>query len=125
MLAIGEVAARMGVAPSAIRYYESEGLIDPAVRVSGRRRYPESIFARLTIIRMAQEAGFSIVEIRRLVYGFAPEVAASERWHALAETKLHEIDARIARLERMRTVLHQSLACQCLTLDSCADICWT
>ncbi|HVL65059.1 MAG TPA: MerR family transcriptional regulator [Actinomycetota bacterium] len=66
-IGIGEAAARAGVAPSALRYYESEGLLPPAERVSGRRVYPPGVVDRVALIQTAQAAGFSLAEIRSLI----------------------------------------------------------
>ncbi len=122
---IGEVSKRAGLASSAIRYYEREQLLSPPARLNGRRQYSESVFQELTIVRMAQDAGFTVPEIRHLVRGFSPETAASERWQTLARTKLTEVEHRLQRLERMRAVLIESLQCECLTLTACAEICWS
>ena len=66
-LGIGEVARRAGIATSALRYYESEGLIPLAERRGGRRVYDASILLRLTLIELAKNAGFTIAEIKRLL----------------------------------------------------------
>jgi MerR family redox-sensitive transcriptional activator SoxR len=124
-LTIGEVARRTGLQSSAIRYYESRGLLPKPVRVSGQRRYDEEIFTRLALIRMAQEAGLTIGEIQTLVSGFPDGTPASERWRELALRKLPEVDALIVRMQAVRQVLQESLACGCLTLDACARIGWS
>ena len=123
-LSIGEVARRSGLRPSALRYYEERGLIPPPRRVNGRRRYDAGVLTQLTGIRMALEAGFTIEEVRTLVAGFPVGTPASTRWQALAHRKLAEVDALIARAQAMRRVLEQSLACGCLTLESCAALGW-
>src|SRR5687768_3240104 len=124
-LSIGEVAKRTGVRPSALRYYEDVGILPPARRVNGRRRYDPSVLTQLTVVRMAQEAGFTIAEIRTLVAGFPEGTPASARWQALAQQKLAEVDALIARAQTMRRVLEESLACGCLSLEACARIGWS
>ena len=123
-LSIGEVARRAGINPSAIRYYERAGVLPEPVRISNQRRYDESMLTRLTVVRMAQEAGFSIDEIRTLLNGFPEETPASERWQDLAQRKLPEVDALIQRMLVVREVLMESLRCDCLTLDACADRGW-
>ena len=65
-LTIGDLAHRAGLATSAIRYYERVGLLPPAARVSGQRRYGEDDVARLAFIGAAQHAGFTLAEIREL-----------------------------------------------------------
>ena len=67
MLSIGEVASRVGLRPSAIRYYEEIELVRPAARVSGQRRYEPSTLEQLRLIRFCQGLGFSLAEMRQLV----------------------------------------------------------
>lgn len=115
-LTIGEVARRADLRPSAIRYYESAGLLPPPARVHGQRRYETDVLDRLAVIRFAQQAGFTVAEIRRLLTGFDP----ATRWHALAERKLTELDALIARAQAMKEMLAEGLRCGCLSWDECA-----
>lgn len=119
MLTIGEVARRAGLRPSALRYYEDEGILPPTMRVGGQRRYDEAVLARLAVVRLAQEVGFSVAEIRSLVEGFDEVGVASSRWQELASRKLSEVDALIRRAEHMKQLLEESLGCGCLTLDAC------
>lgn len=119
-LTIGEVARRSGLRPSALRYYESVGVLPAAARHHGQRRYDDAILARLAVVRLAQAAGFSVAEMRALVEGFDEADVEAERWRALAGRKLNEIDTLIARAERMKDLLEASLSCGCLTLDTCA-----
>ena len=123
-LTIGDVARRAGVRTSAIRYYESTGLIPEPRRVGGQRRYGPGVFTHLAVVRMAQEAGFSIEEIRTLVAGFPEGTPAGDRWRELAQRKLPEVDALIARLQAVRLVLEESLRCGCLSLEACAAVGW-
>ena len=119
-LAIGEVARRAGIATSAIRYYEREGLIPRAPRVGGQRRYGPEIVERLTLIQLAQSAGFRIAEVKRLLGGFGRRTPPGPRWRALAERKLEELDERIAEAERMKSVLEAVTRCECPTFEVCA-----
>ncbi len=118
-LTIGEVAKRAGLRPSALRYYEDAAILPPAGRVGGQRRYDETVLARLAVIRLAQEVGFSMAEIRELVEGFDTAGVASERWQEMARHKMADVDALLRRAERMKLLLEASLACGCLTLDTC------
>jgi len=120
MLTIGEVARRAGVRTSALRYYEEVGVLPPATRVGGQRRYDEEILARLAVVRLAQDLGFSVAEIRALVEGFDDVGVPSDRWHELAKRKLTEVDSLIRHAEQMKRLLEESLGCGCLTLDACA-----
>jgi len=119
-LTISAVARRAGVRPSAIRYYESMGLVPAPPRVNGRRRYGLDVLPRLALIAAAQQMGFTIAEIKTLLHGFAPETPAAARWHALAEHKLPEVEALIARAHAMKRLIEESLRCGCLSLEECA-----
>jgi MerR family transcriptional regulator, redox-sensitive transcriptional activator SoxR len=119
-MTIGEVAQKVDLAPSTLRYWESVGILPAPQRVSGQRRYDEQVFQRVAIIRIAQEAGFNVGEIRTLLHGFARNIPPSARWKALASAKLDEIEAQIARAEAMKRVLREGLECDCLRLEECA-----
>ncbi len=119
-LGIGEVGKQAGLASSAIRYYEREGLIPRADRRSGRRVYDENILERLSVIELAKRSGFTIAEIKRLLAGFTRKTPPGERWRRLAENKLRELDERIAEAKRMQAVLRVLTRCECPTFDDCA-----
>ena len=121
-LSISAVARQAGVRPSAIRYYESVGLLPAPPRVSGRRRYDTDVLPRLALIAAAQQMGFTIAEIGTLLHGFSPATPASARWRVLAAQKLPEVEAVIARAQGMKRLLEEALTCGCLTLDACARI---
>src|SRR5690242_11443468 len=118
-LSIGEVARRADLTVSALRYYEREGLIDPPRRQSGKRVYEPKIFEALALIRLAQEAGFTIRETRQLLDGFEVATPASVRWQVLARQKLRQTQELIVRAERVRELLLRLLQCRCTTLSSC------
>jgi MerR family redox-sensitive transcriptional activator SoxR len=117
---IGEVAARSGVPASTIRYYEEIELLPPALRVNGRRRYDNTILPTLRVIRLAQQAGFSIAEIQTLLHDFPVDTLPSTRWQGLARRKLSELDERMQQLQVMKSFLEQTLDCQCRSLEECA-----
>jgi len=119
-LAIGEVARRAGIRPSALRYYDSIGLLPAPKRVSGRRRYDESTVQMLRVVQLAQQAGFTVAEIQTLLHGFAPDTPPAARWQALAKQKIVELDALIVRAQQMRYILENGLNCGCLRLEDCA-----
>ena len=121
-LAIGDVARRTGIRPSALRYYESIGLLPAPKRVNGRRRYDASAVQMLNVVQLAQAAGFTIAEIQTLLHGFAPDTPPAERWQPLARQKLYELDAQIARAQQMKRVLEKGLTCGCLRLEDCAIV---
>src|SRR3954468_8184247 len=119
-LSIGEVSQRSGLAPSAIRYYESLGLVPKPPRTGGKRRYDPSVLEWLSLVALAREAGFTMAEIKRLVSGFTPGSRPAARWHDLASRKLAEIDEMMARAERMRALLRVMLDCGCFRLADCS-----
>ncbi len=123
-MTIGDVARQTGLNTSAIRYYERLGLLPEPARQGGQRRYDREVLTRLAVVRMAQEAGFSLDEVRTLVGGYPEGTPAGERWADLARRKIPEVDALITRLQAVRATLEESLRCGCPTLDACAAIGW-
>jgi MerR family redox-sensitive transcriptional activator SoxR len=115
---IGEVAQRAGVRTSLIRYYERIGLLPAPERVSGQRRYDESVLRRLAVIDVAQRAGLSLDEIAELVH--AGNHPISDQLRELAQRKLPEIDALIDRAQRVREWLQSATGCDCHAIDDCA-----
>jgi MerR family redox-sensitive transcriptional activator SoxR len=116
---IGEVSRRTGLASSAIRYYEREGLIPKAPKEGGRRVYDPEILDRLSVIDVAKRAGLTIRETKQLLSGLAGKRPAAEAWQQLTRDKLEEIEARIESLEQMKHVLEVLMLCDCPTLDDC------
>jgi MerR family redox-sensitive transcriptional activator SoxR len=125
-IGIGEVARRAGVRPSTLRYYEGIGMLPPPERVNGRRRYDGEVLGevldRLAVVRVAQQAGFTISEIRTLLDGFSEDTPPSERWRLLAEEKLPEVEELVERALGMKRLLERSMRCECLRLEDCALI---
>ena len=121
-LTIGEVARRAGVRPSAIRYYESVGLLPAPRRASGRRRYDEGTVRLIATLRFAQRAGFTVAEIRTLFHGFGAEVPPAVQWRKLAERKVVELEELIASARRMRQALEVAMRCGCLRVEDCGVV---
>jgi MerR family transcriptional regulator, mercuric resistance operon regulatory protein len=110
-LTIGKVARAAGVSVETVRYYQRSGLVpEPPRPAGGVRRYSDEIVARLRFIRRAQELGFTLAEIRRLLALGDPQSCGKAR--SLAAAKLALVGARIADLERMRAAL-ESLVVRC------------
>lgn len=118
-LTIGEVARRTGLRPSALRYYESAGVLPPPARVNGQRRYSPDVVRLLRTVRFAQAAGFSVAEVRTLFHGFGAHVPPPARWRKLADRKLTELDALSVRVERMRRALQLAKECGCVRMEDC------
>jgi MerR family transcriptional regulator, redox-sensitive transcriptional activator SoxR len=110
-LLIGELAERAGLAPSAIRYYESIGLLPEPYRVSGQRRYGDDTLKRLEFIAAAQRAGFTLREITELSEGF--DVSA------LAKRKLPEAQAELRLARERKKWLDAAASCDCASPDEC------
>ena len=119
ILSIGEVAERAGVRASAIRYYESLGVLPEPQRENGQRRYPPEAIERVRVIGVAQQAGFSLPEIRALLES-SDQGQVSNQLKTLAERKLPEVEELIVRAQAMKAWLETATGCNCSTLDVCA-----
>ncbi|MFD5915626.1 MerR family transcriptional regulator [Kitasatospora sp. NPDC058201] len=117
-LAIGELARQAGLRPSALRYYESLGLLPAARREGGRRVWPAATLRRLALIRMSRRAGFTLAEIRRLLDD-APDRGATRQWRELAERKLPELDRIVRETQQLRAAVAACLACGCMNFTDC------
>jgi MerR family redox-sensitive transcriptional activator SoxR len=119
-MTISEVARQVGLQPSAIRYYEQIGIMVPAQRVSGQRRYDSTALYRLAVIQRARKTGFTLDEIRELFFGFRDAAPASQRWQELSRRKLAELDQLMGQIKTMRRLLQKMMdCCHCDTLDQC------
>jgi len=118
-LSIGEVAKRTGLRASALRYYEDSGLLPAPDRVSGRRVYHPDVIRRIGLVRFAQGAGFTLLEIKTLIHGFEAKTPLSARWQAMARKKVAELDIQAQRIHRMRQALALSLKCGCVRIEDC------
>jgi MerR family redox-sensitive transcriptional activator SoxR len=116
---IGEVARRTGVAQSAIRYYEAEGLLASPDRKGGKRAFPPEVVDRVLVIRMARELGFSLDDIRVLMNGFSGDTPPPERWRQLALRKLPEVESTILRARAMKELFEKGLRCDCVSMTDC------
>lgn len=117
-LMIGELARRTGVATSALRYYERLGLLWPEGRSNGRRYYDCSSAERVAFIRLCQDAGFTLSEIRRLV---AVGTRRSRSWTRLVKAKLADLEASIARARRAKSLIQHALSCPHRNLANCPN----
>ena len=108
LVPIGELARRTRVAASALRYYERIGLLPPAERAGQRRHYPPSVAERVALVRLYQDAGFTLQEIGRML---AAGSQGRRGWGDLAARKIAELDARIADAQQARTLIKHALEC--------------
>jgi len=119
-LTVSQVASQVGLRPSAIRYYERIGVLTPAQRVSGQRRYDASALHRLAVIQRARQTGFTLPEIRELFFGFREATPASKRWKKLSQRKLVELDSQLEHIRSMQRLIRKLMQrCHCQTLEEC------
>src|SRR6266700_4788044 len=111
-LSIGEVARKTGMRTSTIRYYEKVGLLPPAPRAGGQRRYDPQILERLAIVRFSQFVGLRIIEIKWLL-DEVPGRPPPERWRRLAKERLVKVDALIVEANTVRELLQMTLDHKC------------
>jgi MerR family redox-sensitive transcriptional activator SoxR len=121
LLTIGEVAARAGLATSAIRFYEANGLITSERNSSGHRRFRAEVLRRVSFVKVAQRVGLSLSEIRDALDSLPSSRTPNRRdWAKLAKGWRPLLDERIALLESMRDKLDGCIGCGCLSVDVCA-----
>lgn len=121
LLTIGELAARTGVATSALRFYEERGLIRAERTGAGHRRFPRATARRVAFVVFAQRVGLSLEEIRaELARLPADRTPTRDDWGRLSRTWHTRIDERIAELEQLKRGLTDCIGCGCLSLDRCA-----
>lgn len=120
MLSIGDIAARTGLAVSAIRYYEDEGLVAPERNAGGQRRYIRADIRRLSFVMAAQRFGFKINEIRALLQKLpAGRTPTKKDWAKISRGFRRELDTRISELTKLRDNLDRCIGCGCLSLQRC------
>ena len=120
-LSIGYVAQRTGVAVSALRYYEREGLVRAERTGGGQRRYPRDTLRRIAFIRIAQQVGLNLEEIRNALSGLPDDRTPTKSdWTRLSKAWRPRLDDQIAALTRLRDNLTSCIGCGCLSLQACA-----
>ena len=120
LLTIGEVAARAGIAHSALRFYEAEGLVHSERTDGNQRRYHRSELLRIAFIRVAQRVGLSRDEIREALTTLPASRAPTEKeWARLSQAWRPRLDAQIAVLEGLRDQLDSCIGCGCLSFKVC------
>ena len=120
VLTVGEVAARSGVAVSALHFYESQGLIKSWRNSGNQRRYARDVLRRVAVIKVAQRTGIPLTAIREALATLPDErVPTAEDWERLSTRWRGELDDRIQRLTRLRDQLDGCIGCGCLSLGIC------
>ena len=121
LLSIGQLAGRTGLSVSAIRFYETKGLVAPIRNAGGQRRFARVEIRRLAFVQIAQRLGFALADIQREL-GRLPRGRAPTRadWARISDGFRQVLDTRIATLERMRDRLDGCIGCGCLSMENCA-----
>jgi MerR family redox-sensitive transcriptional activator SoxR len=121
LLSIGDVSARSGVAPSALRYYESLGLITSTRTAGDRRRYRRAVLRRIAVIRAAQRVGLSLEQVQQSFSGLGPDAAPTKaQWSRMSASWRPLLQQRIAELEQVRDNLDGCVGCGCLSMQQCS-----
>ena len=119
-LTIGELSARSGVAPSALRFYEAQGLIASERTTGNQRRYARSTLRRVALIQAGRAAGIPLADLRSAFATLPSDRTPSRRdWERLSRSWRSEIDARLAALHALRDRLTTCIGCGCLSIDRC------
>lgn len=121
-LTIGEVARFAGLQTSAIRYYESMGLLPPPKRINGHRRYDASVLKRLGLIQLVREAGFGIRDLQVLFSDMNTDAPTTTHWQALATEKIAELDALIKRTQATKAWLQEAIQKECKGVEDCVTV---
>jgi MerR family redox-sensitive transcriptional activator SoxR len=120
LLTIGAISERTGVSSSALRFYEAEGLVHAVRSSGGQRRYHRDMIRRVSFIRIAQELGLTLAEIREALASLPDNRTPTQRdWHRLATSWGPRLDEQIAMLQRLRDRLEGCIGCGCLSLQAC------
>lgn len=120
-LTIGDLAARTGLAVSAIRFYETHGIVQPGRNAGGHRRYARADLRRLSFTMAAQKLGFALSDIaEQMAHLPAHKAPTKADWTRISRHFRRDIDARITALETLRDRLDGCIGCGCLSLQSCA-----
>lgn len=119
-LTIGALSRRTGVATSALRFYEEEGLLHATRSDGGQRRYPREAIRRVSFIRIAKEVGLSLEEVGEALASLPDERTPTQQdWQRLSTAWQPRIDHQIRVLERLRDRLSGCIGCGCLSLQVC------
>jgi MerR family transcriptional regulator, redox-sensitive transcriptional activator SoxR len=119
-LTIGEVSSRSGVAPSALRFYEAEGLIGARRSDGNQRRYDRAVLRRIAFIQAGRAAGIPLERIHAALETLPKDRSPNTRdWQRLSRSWREDLDRRIATLEALRGRLTTCIGCGCLSLTKC------
>jgi len=121
LLSIGEISQRTGVATSALRFYESIGLISSQRTTGNQRRFPRPIIRRVAVIKAAQRAGIPLDEIGRAMSTLPADRAPTrDDWERFSRSWKQDLERRIGQLTRIKDDLESCIGCGCLSIENCA-----
>ena len=116
-ISIRFLARRRGIAASALRYYETRGLLKPRRNRAGQRRYPRSDIRRVSIVIIAQKCGFRLRDIKKLLAPFRSTTAAE--WALVSQAMRAELNRKIQQTTNLRDQLESCIGCGCLSMKAC------
>ncbi len=120
VISIGQMSTRTGLAVSAIRYYEAEGLVKPERSKAGQRRFKRADIRRLSFVLITQKLGFSILEIRNMLASLPDARTPTQAdWTKLSASIRQELNTRITTMTKLRDNLDGCIGCGCLSLAKC------
>jgi MerR family redox-sensitive transcriptional activator SoxR len=119
-LTVGQLSARSGVAITALRFYETKGLISSQRNAGNQRRYPRDMLRRVALIKTAQRLGIPLASIQAALQTLPQNrPPTTEDWNRLSECWKADLDERINRLTALRNQLNGCIGCGCLSMDAC------
>ena len=119
-LTVGQLAARSGVAISALHFYEAKGLIKSNRTAGNQRRYRQDVLRRVAIIKVAQEVGIPLAEVGRTLAALPEDhIPTRADWTEISRAWAGDLDRRIVQLKKLRNGLNHCIGCGCLSLDHC------
>lgn len=116
----GQVAARCGVAVSALHFYERKGLIASSRNAGNQRRYGSDVIRRVSVIKAAQQLGISLAEIEDAFASLPRHTAPNKQhWETLSRQWQQQLEQRINRLQKLKDSLTGCIGCGCLSMETC------
>ncbi|HYZ92439.1 MAG TPA: MerR family transcriptional regulator [Actinomycetota bacterium] len=115
-LTIGDLAARTGVAPSALRFYERRGLLKPVGRAGGKRTYEQGAVEQVAVVDLLKVAGFTLAEVAQIVDA---DGRVNPDWREVARARLADLEAQLEFVARAKEMLEHTIACPHPTPDRC------
>jgi MerR family redox-sensitive transcriptional activator SoxR len=120
LLSVGQLAARSGVAVTALHFYETKGLIQSSRNAGNQRRYPRAMLRRVAVIKMAQRLGIPLANIARALATLPSDhIPTAEDWRRLSEGWREDLDRRIGEMILLRDHLDGCIGCGCMSLKDC------